>query len=119
MVLPDVFRECLQLAAIQVEQPPAALAHHVGVQVAVVVVADILVAGGRTLRGGEATQLPGGRQALQVAVNGGLADPLFPQDGTKGLGGDGAGKILHGLQNQSALAGLIAFFHGGSSYRRI
>ena len=50
VVLPDVFRECLQLAAIQVEQPPAALAHHVGVQVAVVVVADILVAGGRTLR---------------------------------------------------------------------
>ena len=118
-MLPDVFRECLQLAAIQVEQPPAALAHHVGVQVAVVVVADILVAGGRTLRGGEATQLPGGRQALQVAVNGGLADPLLPQDGTKGLSGDGAGKILHGLQNQSALAGLIAFFHGGSSYRRI
>ena len=39
VVLPDVFRECLQLAAIQVEQPPAALAHHVGVQVAVVVVA--------------------------------------------------------------------------------
>ena len=66
VVLPDVFRECLQLAAIEVEQPPAALAHHVGVQVAVVVVADILVAGGRTLRGGEATQLPGGRQALQV-----------------------------------------------------
>ncbi len=119
MVLPDVFRECLQLAAIQVEQPPAALAHHVGVQVAVVVVADILIAGGSSFGREKAAHLSGGGQSLQMAVNGGLADPLLPQDGTKGLGGDGAGKILHGLQNQSALAGLIAFFHGGSSYRRI
>ena len=76
-MLPDVFRECLQLAAIQVEQPPAALAHHVGVQVAVVVVAEILVEGGRTLRGGETTHLPGGGQAFQMAVDGGLADPLL------------------------------------------
>ena len=77
MVLPDVLRKLLHLAAIEVEQPPAALADHVGVQVAVVVVAGVLVAGGGPLRGDKAAHLPGGGQALQMAVDGGLADPLL------------------------------------------
>ena len=94
VVLPDVLGKALQLAAIQMEQPPAAFAHHMGMQVAIVVIAGILVAGGSPLRGGKAAHLPGGRQPLQVAVNGGLADLLLLQNGTKGLRGDRAGQRL-------------------------
>ena len=71
----------LQLAAIQMEQPPAALAYHVRVQVAVGVVTDILIAGGSSFGREKAAHLSGGGQSLQMAVNGGFAYFFLLQNG--------------------------------------
>ena len=112
VMLPDMVRKRLHLTAIEVVQPPAANAYHVGVQMAVGVVADILVAGRSPLRRGKAAHLAGGGQPFQMAVDGGLADPLALQRGAERFRGDRPGQRYQLLQNERALTGLIALFHG-------
>ena len=88
----------LQLAAIQMEQPPAALTYHVRVQVAVGVVTDILIAGGSSF---------GREKAAQAAksVKGRVVYPFFkttqeatyPTDFNDLLCLDGAAAVHHQL----------------------
>ena len=119
VMFPDVVRKRLHLTAIEVVQPPAANAYHVGVQVAVGVVADILVAGRSPQYRGKAAHLTGGGQPFQMAVDGGLADPLALQRGAERFRGDRPGQCFQILQNERTLTGLIALSFMASSVKMI